>query len=1244
MKRLSLLLVSILAFICGWAQEPSVMNPEAGKDYFIYHNSGALMTWTGKAQIYNAGEKDNQRWQFELVDGTTDTYYIKSVSMGQYLGSDNSYTAKMSADNSTDFYKIKIEAGHEEGTVRLYNVGRGRYYGTDSNSNGSGFYTDKSGTDGKHLWRINLAVDGFITTALEGAIANATTYAASATSEAVKTYIAKVTADAQAVLDAPQSQGAVNAAAETLNTLVNDVKVVENSLKSLAGKEEGTEVGQYLPEVRQAFAELIASTEAALTGTPEEVAAALATLTEGKATFEMAYNNIVPDASKLYYILQTTTGNIWNKVSGKNYIQLTSPDGSETQRWHFVPVEGKPNLYNIVASDGSYAGWKSGWDTYFDSADNDNTRFYIELCSAADQTIYLNRSNLNGRMGNDSGDPNIYSNKWNNTTIMKLIEYVEGSVLTFALDKAIAEAKETADNAKVGEGTWMYSEEAVAALRAAIATAEEAIKTVTEQAGVEPIRTELLAAVATFKAAQQLPAFTPAADAKYRFATSKYSDKYMTAGETSIGTAVYTAGDTNQHWNFVQGENGYKIVNGDRALAVDFTLVPVAEAPEYQFVYTNQGGNYWNQFALVQAADPTKVLAFGSGTTPNWQNLDKGNNAHQGRFTLVDMPNDPDMTELLKAIYLGEEWLRYVTFEGKRGNEIGMWNDNKCNTLQAAIDAAKARKGLTAEEVNLAKNELNNAIENFRLNPNKVEKGNLDEMIAGIKAAADSAVVGTAVGEFYLSKVEEIMAAYEAFAARAAKASEQADVDSLTQEVYEYYNAIAGNTTEQAIADVYADAVAVVKAFLATITEANIGIDKGQYTQAAYDKFAAAVTAAETAEATAENLAAVIAARAEFKGAVNTVDRSALRKAIEAAQAEDLQNLVAGEFNGNYSADAIAAKDAALTAATEGLNNLALTQEDVTALATALNKAVSELRKSKVVINFKALDSAISTAEPLAASVTVIGEGEGECPTAVVDAYKAAIATAKNADRAAVTQADVDALAANLNQATADFRTALVASTGLSTLVATAEGILADAEEGMKPGNYPANAIAGLTNAIATAKGVATNVTATQSELLAAKADLQTAITKFQASAVPAHNTEALAALVAEVEAFIANNNIDNKTLNRYVKDAKAALSAPNDYTTEEFQEVYDNLNTAYQNVLASGVEGVDAENFAIVVRNGKVAVNGIATPTSVAVYSINGALVVAENAVEGNWNVELTPGAYVIALGNGVIKSVIVR
>ncbi len=1229
----------VLSLVLMWATfqtkaaDAPITAPEAGKSYYIMHSSGMLMSWDpsmGDGQrltMYNLGNNPNQKWQFKAVEGKEGVYTIYNEVMKQYLYADG-WAAALGDNVDGDAYYFSFEISYLPEQICIKD--KNGYLGSDNNNEGGGIYMNKGNRDGKCLFNIIEAKEGFLTTALETAIANAEKAKEGNGSQAALAYLDAAIAHAHGVMTGATSQNEINAEVDVVKAAINNANAVKTAVATAEEAVVGDNYGEYTQADFNALKAAIATAEAALTG--ENVAEAITALNEAVSTFNASYKTFVPEAGKKYYVYQVETGRLLSNVAGSEALQWLDPEMTEVQQFSFALVDGETNVYNVVTNDGKYVRWNSWHTQLTDDATIYEAKWRFDLLDAAKELFMIRRNDgWAVGLGTDPGSTSVFSDKSNVYTRVMIMEAKPGMVITKGLENLIASAKETVANAVVGDKTWNYPQAAVDALNAAIAAAETALPGLTEQAKVAETTATLQAAIDAFAAEKILPRFEPKAGEKYRFSVNKYSTKYMTADAESgalIDASDYEAGKAAQHWEFVAVEGGYKVVNNGKALKNDFTLGELADGDVFVFPYLNQGGNYFNQFGFVQAGDNTKALTFGSGKTASWQTLDKGNPAHQGRFILVDAANDPNRTALEEAISYAEEWLRYVN-EGKRGNEVGMWNDAKCKTLEESIAASKALTGATQEEVDARTKEQNDITNNFKDNPNSVEKGDLDKMMATLKKAIDEAVVGIAVGEYYQSKVDEMAAQYAEFADRAANTSDQEAVDALQNEVFEYVNALPANTEEQKIEDVMEDAVECAMVLADSVEEDEIGIDKGQYDQAVIDTFRKAIDNAKNVDPTVEALNTLQAARAAFVAGRNTVDRAALRAAITAAKADDLQNLTAGEFDGNYPQAAITARDEALTAAEAALADKTKTQEEIDAAAKALNTAVADLKKAKVVIDFKALDDALAVAEPILAATTVVGEGEGAIAQAKFDAFKAEINAAKAIDRAAINQADVTAKAEALATATTAFRADVLAASGLQNAIDDAAALTEKATTGLKPGNYPVTAVSALNKAIEAARTVLNDATAGQKAMIDAVAALKAAVEKFNGSVIAPNDVTALTALVKEVEEAIAAGKT-SPLLTAALAEAKDVLANPDNYTAEEVEEVTENLQMAYR---MAGVNGILVGGLAIGANDGCIVVNGIEGETFIAVYTLSGNSVVNVNAVENFRSERLAAGTYIVCV-----------
>jgi uncharacterized protein YecA (UPF0149 family) len=141
---------------------------------------------------------------------------------------------------------------------------------------------------------------------------------------------------------------------------------------------------------------------------------------------------------------------------------------------------------------------------------------------------------------------------------------------------------------------------------------------------------------------------------------------------------------------------------------------------------------------------------------------------------------------------------------------------------------------------------------------------------------------------------------------------------------------------------------AAITGALELLDSAVVGEDVGEYSQAAYDTFESGI---ETALGVADDagatqgevgaaLTALTTAKSTFEAAVITVDKSALRAAIDAAQ-DILDDAEVGSEPGQYPQEAVTAFETAIGAAQAVVENADATQTNVDDAVTALAAAVS---------------------------------------------------------------------------------------------------------------------------------------------------------------------------------------------------------------------------------------------------------------------------------------------------------------
>lgn len=238
MKTRLFLLLSAVMMWCtaAFAQEAPITAPEAGVDYYIVHSSGLyLSNDADKLKIMTAGTTTAQCFQFEAVAGSEGVYNIKLVETGKYLaGDDPTGWTLVWVDDPTgsEMAQFKLSVSYLSDQITISCVGMpagGNCIGSDNNNEGGGVYSNKSGMDGKHLWHLVVAGEETIdTSSLKSAIATAEETLEAATIGEEPGQYPQSAADAlqdaidaaNAVLENPESQAAVNNAVNTLNAAI----------------------------------------------------------------------------------------------------------------------------------------------------------------------------------------------------------------------------------------------------------------------------------------------------------------------------------------------------------------------------------------------------------------------------------------------------------------------------------------------------------------------------------------------------------------------------------------------------------------------------------------------------------------------------------------------------------------------------------------------------------------------------------------------------------------------------------------------------------------------------------------------------------------------------------------------------------------------------------------------------------------------------------------------------------------
>lgn len=157
-----------------------------------------------------------------------------------------------------------------------------------------------------------------------------------------------------------------------------------------------------------------------------------------------------------------------------------------------------------------------------------------------------------------------------------------------------------------------------------------------------------------------------------------------------------------------------------------------------------------------------------------------------------------------------------------------------------------------------------------------------------------------------------------------------------------------------------------------------------------------------------------------------------------------------------------------------------------------------------MVVDKSALEASITAALELLDSA-VVGAGVGEYPQGDYDTFESAIEAALGvADDTDVTQGEVNTAVTALTSAVSTFEAAVIAvdKSSLIAAIASAQDLLATAEAGTEPGQYPQEAITAFETAMVAAQAVVDDAEATQNDVDDAVTTLAAAVAAFEAAVI----------------------------------------------------------------------------------------------------------------------------------------------
>lgn len=780
------------------------------------------------------------------------------------------------------------------------------------------------------------------------------------------------------------------------------------------------------------------------------------------------------------------------------------------------------------------------------------------------------------------------------------------------LENAIAQANELLASTTEGDGRGQYKTAVRATLQAAITTASAALSATTQTA-VNDATTVLKAAITTYKNNANLP-FRPGVG--YTF-LNVAAQKNLTSGDGTVRIATPNPSDKSQEFYFVPTTDdaqaaGYNLVDGNGVYIFCQGSWDTKSSSSTDLTLPNA------IFNIIDLGDRVQIKNMGSGSVLGVDGTEENaavwsnKNGTADKYCWVLSENTPT-AGLLAAIATAQSLLD----DTEVGTAYYQVPQSAHDTFAAAIATARAAVAtvVTFDDGAAAVAALTTAQRAFdgAFNP-------LPDFADGQTYAIRHS------GTRLLTAAEGAPAKLTAEPDAGPEESQIMTFETTTLDgdanVYLVRNVQTGlylartgnyNTLWTEKSDTLAAVIEVVRAsgrFLGlkfVSTQTHLGSDLASENAECYsDK---ALENNQNAWWSVELAITVV------------LDRDAFNAALAQAN-EALAAMQPGYLTGEYFAEDIAAFRAAIAARRSAANKSKDQQTLDTVTAGLLEDIAAYQAKvhTRDYLDTSALRAAIATARTTLQTV-VAGDCEGQYPKDAIDACQALLDQAVVlAEDESASQADIDALAAQLTAALTALREAQVHIdySGLDELIATAKKMLADQAEhrGDAPGCYPEAAFTTLQGLIDAAAAVRAAATTNQEAADAASETLEGGIEAFELSFIPNDYT-ALQTLVDEAAALIeqarkgdidVNPDYLDDLIASYGKNA-AALEAKDQNVVNRAVKMLQRDIDVFKHYIV-GIRAIAGQRVQFAVRDGRLCIDGLPAGAAVQVYNAAGRLV----------------------------------
>lgn len=678
---------------------------------------------------------------------------------------------------------------------------------------------------------------------------------------------------------------------------------IDEATALLASTEEGNGRGQYTTETRQTLQDAIATAQGIMTSATEQsqINDANTALQAAITTYQSSKNP--PFQLGVGYIISNLGAQL-NLATVDGKVQIKTPSSEDSTQVFYFQKAASGTGYHIHDANGAYIYKDSGSNWEMKSGTDADLTSKDALFTVEDHDSYILIRNANrsfmGTDGSTDGS-SVYDDKNGGSTLHRWT--LTRHTPTAALESLITQAETLLNATAVGTQYDEVPQSAHDALADAIATARQAVTTITTYDEAATATAALQEAMTTFNASYNpLPNFADGQTYLIRHSggnvltTTAKNSAYNSEENCAIITTVAESGATQDQL---------------------MTLEATANADEY-YVRSVSTGNYlsrvgkWNTEWKASNEGDTLILHveklsgkylglrftasntyLGTDATASGSRVYSDKGATQNSYWTLEayVTVQLDRTAYNQAVATADSLLKATVVGYKKGQYAKADYDDFSQTVASA--RSQANKATTQAELDAVTTQMLADIEAYRQKAHTVDLINRDPITAELKkanATSEGAVAGDLNGQYPAEAISALQQAIaEAQAVSDDSTSTQARIDSAVTALQQ---AEATFAAQRVNIDYTTLRTAITEA-QTTITDATPfkGEGAGKYPAAAFDTLQAVVDSAQAVvkgntlnQAGVDQLAEQLAqATTTFKGTRMTNDYTELQALVDKA-------------------------------------------------------------------------------------------------------------------------------------------------------------------------------------------------------------------------------------------------------------------------------------------------------------------------------------------------------------------------